>query len=215
MLRRLIFQGQLTSMARMLAAAAGVAMLAAIFLPLWQMTMISNQYPEGLRMWIYSYKLSGDLQEINTLNHYIGMHPLDAEHFAELRILPYSFARGGLLCLLAAALRRRWATALVLAGGVVSGVGSMAILFYELYSYGHDLDPKAAIDIAPFMPAPIGVNKLANFHVTTVFHLGSILFMLAIVALALALWVSRPPAYQKEGSLRGEVPSRKSSSTFS
>src|SRR5512138_553517 len=94
MIRRLLFQGELTPKARILAAAAGVGMLAAIFLPLWQMTMISNQYPEGLRMWIYSYKLSGDLQEINTLNHYIGMHPIDAAHFAELRILPYSFALG-------------------------------------------------------------------------------------------------------------------------
>jgi copper chaperone NosL len=194
MLKRLLFQGRLTPKARILAAVAGVAMLAAIFLPLWQMTMISNQYPEGLRMWIYSYKLTGDLQEINTLNHYIGMHPLDAEHFAELRILPYSFALGGLLCLLAAALRRRWTTTLVLAGGVFSGLGSMAILFYELYTYGHDLDAKAAIKIKPFMPPPIGTNQLANFHVTSFFHLGSILFIAAIAALAIALWISRPSA---------------------
>src|SRR5262245_12399068 len=171
MLTQLLFKGQLTPKARILAAAAGVAMLAAIFLPLWQMTMISNQYPEGLRMWIYSYKLTGDLQEINTLNHYIGMHPLDGEHFAELRILPYSFALGGLLCLLAALLRRRWVTTMVLAGGIVSGLGSMAILFYELYTYGHDLDARAAIKIKPFMPPPIGSNQLANFHVTSFFHI--------------------------------------------
>ena len=192
MLNQLLVSGQLTPKARLLAGAAGVAMLAAIFLPLWQMTMISNQYPEGLRMWIYSYKLGGDLQEINTLNHYIGMHPLDAEHFAELRILPYSFALGGLLCLLTAVLRRRWITTAVLAGGIVSGLGSMAILFYELYTYGHDLDAKAAIKIKPFMPPPIGTNQLANFHVTSYFHLGSLLFIGAIVALVIALWISRP-----------------------
>jgi hypothetical protein len=192
MVNRLLFKGHLTPKARILAAGAGIAMLIAIFLPLWQMTMISNQYPEGLRMWIYAYKLTGDLQEINTLNHYIGMQPLDSEHFAELRILPYSFALGGLLCLLAAALRRRWFATLVLAGGIVSGLGSMALMFYELYNYGHNLDPKAAIDVPPFTPPPIGINKLANFHVTTFFHLGSILFMAAIVALVVALWISRP-----------------------
>jgi copper chaperone NosL len=192
MLRELLFKGQLTPKARILAAVAGVSMLAAIFLPLWQMTMISNQYPEGLRMWIYTYTLRGDLQEINTLNHYIGMHPLDGEHFAEMRILPYSFALGGLLCLLAAALRRRLVTTFVLAGGLVSGLGSMSILFYELYTYGHNLDSKAAIRIKPFMPPPIGTNQLANFHVTSYFHLGSILFVVAIVALAAALWISRP-----------------------
>jgi hypothetical protein len=194
MLRKLFFAGQLTGKARILAAAAGIAMLGAIVLPLWQMTMVSNQYPEGLRMWIYSYKLAGDLQEINTLNHYIGMHPLDPEHFAELRILPFSFGLGAALCLLAATLRRRWITSLVLAGGLVSGGGSMAILFYELYTYGHNLDPKAAIRIKPFMPPPIGSNQLANFHVTSFLHIGSLLFVAAIVALAVALWVSRPQA---------------------
>ena len=192
MLNQLLFKGQLTPKARYMVAGAGVAMLAAIFLPLWQMTMISNQYPEGLRMWIYSYKITGDLQEINTLNHYIGMHTLDAEHFAEMRILPYSFALGGLLCLLAAALRRRLITTAVLVGGLMSGLGSMSILLYELYTYGHDLDAKAAIKIKPFMPPPIGSNQLANFHVTSYFHVGSALFILAIVLLAAALWISRP-----------------------
>jgi hypothetical protein len=201
MLKQLLFSGLLTPRARVLVAAAGVAMLAAIFFPLWQMTMVSNQYPEGLRMLIYTYKLSGDLQEINTLNHYIGMHPLDAEHFTELRVLPYSFGLGGLLCLLAAGLGRRLITTLVLAGGMVSGLGSMGLMLYELYNYGHNLDPKAAIDVPPFMPAPIGVNKLANFHVTTFFHLGSALFIAALVLLVVALWVSRPRAADRTSQL--------------
>jgi hypothetical protein len=211
MLKQLFFQGQLTPKARLLAFGAGVAMLAAIVLPLWQMTMVSNQYPEGLRMWIYSYKLTGDLQEINTLNHYIGMHPVDPEHFAELRILPFSFCLGAVLCMLAAALRRRSFATLVLAGGLVSGLVSMGIMFYELYNYGHDLDPKAPIDVTPFMPAPIGVNKLANFTVTTFFHTGAILFLLAIVALIAALWLSRPRMAQANTpvvppqSIRGQV----------
>ena len=46
--------------------------------PLWTLTMFAPQYPEGLRMGIYSYKLEGgnngqDVKEINVLNHYIGM----------------------------------------------------------------------------------------------------------------------------------------------
>lgn len=192
MLRTLLFGGRLTQTARILVAAAGIGLLVAIVLPLWQMTMVSNQYPEGLRMQIYTYMLRGDLQEINTLNHYIGMHPLDGEHFPELRILPISFALGGLLCLLAVALRRRSITTLVLAGGLVSGLGTMSILIYRLYSYGHTLDPKAAIRIKPFMPLPIGANQLANFHVTSFFHLGSVLFILALLGLVAAIWISRP-----------------------
>ncbi len=49
--------------------------------PLYDMTMFAPQYPEGLRLHIYSYKLDGgnrgqDVKEINVLNHYIGMRDL-------------------------------------------------------------------------------------------------------------------------------------------
>jgi copper chaperone NosL len=131
------------------------------------------------------------------------MHPLDSEHFAELRILPFSFGLGALLCLLAAALHRRSVTTLVLAGGLVSGLVSMAIMFYELYNYGHNLDPRAAIDVPPFMPPPLGFNKIANFHVTSFFHLGSIFFIVAIVALVIALWISRPQVAGRKPEVRG------------
>lgn len=191
MFRRFLIEGQLTPRARLVAVAAGLALLAAAVLPLWQMTLISNQYPEGLRMRIYTYKLTGDLQEINTLNRYIGMRPLDAAAFPELRVLPLIFGAGGLLCLLAAALRRRAITSLVLAGGLLAGLLSMGILLFELYRYGHALDPRAPIDIAPFMPPPLGTSKLANFHVTTFLHLGSLLFILGLGGLVGALWISR------------------------
>ena len=43
--------------------------------------MFAPQYPDGLRLDIYSHKLEGgssgqDVKEINVLNHYIGMHDL-------------------------------------------------------------------------------------------------------------------------------------------
>ena len=49
--------------------------------PLWNLTMFAPQYPDGLRLDIYSYKLEGgnsgqDVKEINVLNHYIGMKDL-------------------------------------------------------------------------------------------------------------------------------------------
>jgi copper chaperone NosL len=192
MIKRWLFKGELTRTSQALAIGAALCMVGAIFLPLWRMTMISNQYPDGLIMWIYSSKIQGDLQEINILNHYIGMHPLDANHFVELRVLPYVFGLGALACLAAALLRRRLFTTLALLGGIAAGLGSMSVLFYELYNYGHDLDPRAPIDVDPFMPPPMGSSQLANFHVTTILHAGSILFILALLGLMAALWLSRP-----------------------
>lgn len=191
-LERLLFHDKLNRTARIILVVAAVAFFAAIALPLWQMTMISNQFPEGLRVRIYPYKIEGDLQEINTLNHYVGMAALDAKFFPELRLLPLFFAAGGALTLLTALLGYRWlATQVLLGGGLASAVSS-GILVYRLYTYGHDLDPKAPIDIPPFMPPPIGVNQLANFHVTTFFHVGTLVFALGLIGIVAALWVSRP-----------------------
>ena len=66
---------------------AGRALLAVLVIPLglaftaplWRISMEAPQYPEGLYMDIRVGGLEGGnhgqhLQEINTLNHYIGMH---------------------------------------------------------------------------------------------------------------------------------------------
>ena len=47
-------------------------------LPLWNLTMFAPQYPDGLRLDIYTHSSQGgnngqDVKEINVLNHYIGM----------------------------------------------------------------------------------------------------------------------------------------------
>lgn len=202
-LERLLFHGMLNRAARILLALAGVLFFVAIALPLWQMTMISNQYPEGLRVWIYPYQLTGDLQEINTLNHYVGMAELNAAFFPELRLLPFIFAIGGLLSLLAAALGYRWVATEVLLGGGGASVLATGILVFRLYTYGHNLDPKAAIEIPPFMPPPLGVNQLANFHVTTFFHAGTFVFALGLVGIMAALWLSRP---EKVAAARQAMP---------
>src|SRR6185436_11893801 len=83
-------------------------LLSAVYLfPLWTMTMFAPQYPDGLRMQIYSDELTGgnagqDLKEINLLNHYIGMHDLAAEDFTEFKWMPFVVGALGLLFLRAA-----------------------------------------------------------------------------------------------------------------
>src|SRR5262245_60465217 len=52
---------------------AALLVVAAIFLPLWGMTLVSTQYPDGLRMIVFPGRIRGDIDEINALNHYIGM----------------------------------------------------------------------------------------------------------------------------------------------
>ena len=83
----------LTPTSRVLVALAALLVVVSLFVPLWHMTFVAQQYPEGLDLWIYSHDLIGgddgnDLTEINVLNHYIGMSELHPSDFSELKWLP-------------------------------------------------------------------------------------------------------------------------------
>ena len=70
-------------------------LLGAFFFPLYTMTLYSNQFPDGLNLYIYAGTLRGgqstlrdDVKEINSLNHYIGMHSLEEADFTEFQWIP-------------------------------------------------------------------------------------------------------------------------------
>jgi len=171
-------------------------MLAAVYLfPLWNLTMFAPQYPDGLRMNIYSYKLEGgnhgqDIQEINVLNHYIGMKDLAAEDFTEFKWMPFVVGAIGLL-FLRTAVHGRMASLLdviVLYG--YFAVFSLWSFAYKLYAYGHNLAPTAAVKVGPFMPPLIGRKQLANFEVYSYPAAASYALALSVVLLAAAFWLA-------------------------
>ena len=65
--------------------------------PLWSIHFEAPHSPQGLDLDIHAHKIEGDIEEINTLNFYIGMERIDARAFSELDWLP--FAIGGLALL--------------------------------------------------------------------------------------------------------------------
>jgi copper chaperone NosL len=169
-----------------------IPLLASFTQPLWRISMDAPQYPEGLQLDIYAYKVEGGnggqhLQEINTLNHYIGMHALDREALSDLDWIP--FALGGLAIF---ALR-------VAAIGTVSGLVDLFVatayvsLFafgrfvYTLYVFGHNLNPEAPVKVPGFMPAVIGSKQIANFTTHSWPHLGSGLLALFVLGVGLVL----------------------------
>lgn len=156
--------------ARLMLLAAVVLLVATFFLPLWNLTMFAPQYPDGLRLDIYSYTLVGgnhgqDIKEINVLNHYIGMQDLANESFTEFKWMPFVIGALGLLILRA------------FVHGSVASLVDVTMLFvyfggfslwsfgYKLYRYGHDLAPTAAVKVPPFMPPMFGGQQIANFEV--------------------------------------------------
>jgi hypothetical protein len=178
--------------ARLVILLATLLLAATYVFPLWNLTMFAPQYPDGLRLDIYSYTLAGgnhgqDVKEINVLNHYIGMHDLANESFSEFQWMPFVIGAIGLL-LLRAVVHRTVAALLDVTMLLVYFGGFSAWSFgYKLYRYGHDLAPDAAIKVAPFMPPVFGYRQIANFEVYSYPRAGTYAMVAAITLLAATL----------------------------
>lgn len=135
-----------------------------MFLPYWQLTLYAPQYPKGLRVELYVNRLAGDVREIDTLNHYIGMPKLGEAAELERSVAVIAVGTIALLLLAAVFIHNWWAGLLVLPA-VLYPVVFLADLYYWLYRYGHDLDPKAALSssIKPFTPTILGEGHIGQF----------------------------------------------------
>jgi hypothetical protein len=154
--------------------------------------MFAPQYHDGLRLDIYSYKLQGgrdnqDVKEINVLNHYIGMKDLVTEDFTEFKWLPFVIGILGLLFLRAAVLGKVSHLVDVTVLYLYFGAFALWSFAYKMYQYGHQLDPKAAVRVDPFMPPLFGYKKLANFEVYAYPQLGSYALAAALLFLGASL----------------------------
>jgi hypothetical protein len=172
------------------------ALVAGAFLPLWRIQLVAPQYAEGLTLEMYSHKIAAgnggqDLNEINTLNHYIGMKPIVQADFAEMRWMPFAIGVFALLALRAVVMGR--IGQLVDLGVLFSyfGAFSLATFVYRLWTYGHQLDPHAPMRIPPFMPIVIGRQQIANFVQTSMPLSGTVCMGLFLVTILAAVWMSR------------------------
>ena len=192
------FELSLTLRSRVLILVAVIALVPAFLFPLWNMTFTSNQYLDGLTLNIYSHRLEGgktpardDLREINALNHYIGMRPLLESDFSEFVWIPFVIGALAVLALRAMVIGKMSNLVDVFVIFSYFGLFSFWSFYNRLYAYGHNLDPMAAIKVAPFTPPLIGRQVVGNFTVTS--SPGTASFMLVTFALLLltAIFLSR------------------------
>ena len=179
---------------------AAVVLLPVFFLPvfpIWHMHLRAPQYPEGLNLAIYTNTIRGDVDKINMLNHYVGMHAITASDFREFSYMPQLLTGFGVLALLAGLTGRRWLAML----GWLAFTGFAVYMFRDyvlwLYHYGHDLDPRAAIKLQVFTPPVIGFKQMANFKVWSYPGLGTWLLGVA--------WALGPIAVLAERYGRGRA----------
>ena len=190
-----ILNRPLTVRSRVLALVAALSIVGTFFLPLWHMTFVAQQYPEGLDLWIYSHDLIGgddgnDLTEINVLNHYIGMSELHPSDFSELKWLPLVIGLIIVLTFRSAALGNLRSLLDVLVLFAYFGAFSLWSFWYRLGYYGANLDPKASVQVEPFMPPLFGYKLVGQFDVWSYPTWGSYLFFAFGLLLVIAAWLT-------------------------
>ena len=175
--------------------AAAFTMILVLFFPLWKITLIAPQYPKGIHMYIWINKIGGSepstLQNINILNHYIGMKPIKPESIPELQYMQYIII--GLAGLgFVMALFDKWKLNLAWLI-IVAVVGILSIYDFYLWEwdYGHNLNINAPIKIEGmvYQPPLIGKKIILNFTAISFPRTGAAFMIISFFSGSLALFL--------------------------
>tara|TARA_R110001592_G_scaffold113995_6_gene313463 strand:- start:23 stop:643 length:621 start_codon:yes stop_codon:yes gene_type:complete len=182
--------------------------------PLWNIMLGAPQYPDPLGMNIYIEGIKGvqefDLQNIDGLNHYIGMKTIPkAEDMWEFSVFP------------------KVIIAMVILGVIIGLLGYLEKVSYKyflgwflfmsilgvlgmydfnnwLIDYGSNLDPHAIIKVTnpdgtpmSYKPPLLGFQKLLNFDVTSLPHIGGYLMFVGMSLTLVAFWLGRKASLRK------------------
>jgi nitrous oxidase accessory protein len=157
-------------------------------LPLWSMTLRAPQYPKGLHLNAFGTGMTGDLRELNILNHYIGMPAIEIPAF-EVAAFPVGIAMLAVLALVSPL--HRYIQRIAVTAIALTPVAILADLQWRLYTFGHSLDPHAPIRLKPFTPLVLGTSTLGNFVTTSMVSSGFLCLVAAALALAVGARLSR------------------------
>ena len=181
-------------------AALGLAILAcgfygaALLVPMWGWYLTAPQYPDGLVMAVYMNKVTGDVTEIDILNHYIGMGKLEEAAQLERSLAIYGVIGIALVTLVAVCAPRRPFSGMLYLPAVLFPVVFLGFVYYWMYTFGHDLNPEAPVTVAPFTPTLLGPGDVGNFHTHGLPGAGFYLILAAGVAAGCAYLLRRRPA---------------------
>lgn len=174
---------------------AALLLLLLFLFPIWSITLIAPQYPGGITMYIWINQITGEepgtLQNINILNHYVGMKLIEPGSIPELTYFPWIITAMALLGAVVAFLKKRW-TILAWVGVllVLAVLGIYDFYLWE-YDYGHNLSPTAPIKVPgmAYQPPLFGKKVLLNFIAYSYPSWGSMFFGLAALTAMAAWWI--------------------------
>ena len=178
------------------------------FLPLWNIELGAPQYPDPLGLDIYINGIQGqnefDVQNIDGLNHYIGMKTLPKpEDMWEFSVFPKVVLTMVILGMLigilvmAKKLGHMW---IMIWFVVMAILGALGIYDFNLWltDYGTNLDPNAILKLQnpdgtpmSYKPPLIGHKQLLNFDAYSYPHSGGYLMGVGMLIVFISFFIGR------------------------
>lgn len=204
---------RLTLAFRVLTIVAMALIGGAYMSPIWWVSLKAPNYPEhtfpdGIRIHfhmngvfngcqerpktsdVYEEEPLDCVEEMDIINHYIGMEPIIKGAKYEIAAAPYLFMLVGVM--LTAFLfyvgPLWWALPL---SGIIIPVAFVVDYAAWLWWFGHNLHPWGAFTVKPFMPTVFGDGKVAQFSTFSYPHYGFGMLVAASFCLMLALLLRR------------------------
>ncbi|CAH8281308.1 hypothetical protein EV196_101389 [Mariniflexile fucanivorans] len=182
--------------------------------PLWNIMLGAPQYPDPLGMDIYINGIQGvkefDLQNIDGLNHYIGMKTIPKpEEMWEFSVFPKVILGMSILGAIIGLLvffKKISYTSILAWFILMSFLGILGMYDFNnwLIDYGSNLDPHAIIKVTnpdgtpmSYKPPLLGFQKLLNFDVKSLPHIGGYLMFVGMALTLVAFWIGRKASVRK------------------
>lgn len=190
------------SQSKIIIVFASLLLILTFFFPIWYIDLEAPQYPEGIGLEIWLNKITGqkphDLENINGLNHYIGMKVIVPDAIPELKIMPFIIIFLILFGLISGISGKRYMVYIWIVLFIVIAATGLYDFYLWEYDYGHNLNPHAAIKIPgmAYQPPLIGSKMLLNFNAISMPHIGFWILFAVVVLATVALLIDKK---SKEG----------------
>lgn len=146
-----------------LGLAAAILVVLAWRAPVWEARLTAPQYPRGLSLTASATGVTGDIHEVNELNHYVGMKAFETSDAPEMALWTPTIVLALAAVGLTVAIPQHVVGRLAKLALWAIPIGALLDVQYRLYQYGHGVQHDAAIRLEPFTPFVVGPTKVLNF----------------------------------------------------
>ncbi len=185
----------------LIALVKGTVEVGSVTAPIWYVALEAPNYPKtvfphGIPVYYHFDGFSGNVFEMNTINHFIGMDPMHRGAPYLRMLAPYALVFTALVILLFTLYDSKILSLLMLIP-VALPLIFLGFYTYWLYWFGHHMHNWGAFHIKPFTPTVFGDGKVAQFT-THSFPSFGFWLLVAIAIISLLAIVSRSKASKSE-----------------